>query len=177
MYKLVLLRHGESTWNNSALPILYELGLEAAVEWLGDQILAKQGIRFTFEDDNRPKPLNDEVKILLFQSVRELMINIAKHAQAKTSSVSISRIHQSAVIAIKDDGIGFDTSGLFAPGNPDTGYGLFSIRERFKHIGGDFHLLSVPGGGSFAMISVPVAEQSGGNGHERKDQDPAGGRP
>jgi PAS domain S-box-containing protein len=139
-------------------PILYELGLEAAVEWLGDQIIARQGIRFKFEDDGRPKPLSDEVMILLFQSIRELMINIVKHSQAKVATVSISLMHDTVVVAVKDDGAGFDTTGLFAPGNRDAGYGLFSIRERFKNIGGDFHLLSVPGGGSFAMISVPAAK-------------------
>jgi len=142
-------------------PILYELGLEAAVEWLGDQLLAGKGIGFSFEDDGRPKPLSDDVRVLVFQSVRELLINIAKHSQAKHCSVAMSRMHDAAVVAVKDDGVGFDTSGLFDAGNRDAGYGLFSIRERFKNIGGDFHLLSVPGGGSFAMMSVPLDKSPG----------------
>lgn len=141
-------------------PILYELGFEPAVEWLGEQILSKKGMRFIFEDDGQPKPLGDEIKILLFQSVRELFINIAKHANADQVAVSIKRDNEKIQVDIRDNGTGFDTSKSNMKKRKDTGYGLFSIRERLKNIaGGEFRIQSTDGRGSFSTISVPIRQQ------------------
>ncbi len=64
-------------------PMLYELGLESAVEWLTEQIYEQHGIKCSFQDDEQPKPLSDEIRVLLFQVVRELLFNVVKHAQAR----------------------------------------------------------------------------------------------
>lgn len=141
-------------------PILYELGFEPAVEWLGEQLLLKQGIRFIFKDDGQTKPLSDEIKVLLFQSVRELFINIAKHAHADRVDVSIGRAHDKVLVEIRDNGTGFDPSKSNVKKHKDTGYGLFSIRERLKNIaGGEFRILSTDGKGSISTISVPIHQQ------------------
>ena len=61
-------------------PVLHELGFEAALEWLAEQFHEQNGIPCAYENDEHPKPLDEDVRILLFQSVRELLINIIKHA-------------------------------------------------------------------------------------------------
>ncbi|UCD87211.1 MAG: PAS domain S-box protein, partial [Desulfobacterales bacterium] len=57
-------------------PVLYELGFVPAVEWLTQQTQKRHGIVVDFEDDGQPKPLSDDVRVLLFQAVRELLANI-----------------------------------------------------------------------------------------------------
>ena len=67
---------------------------------------------FRFEDDLRPKPLSDETRILLYQAVRELMINVARHAKARNVKVSIQRDYKNMQIDVEDDGIGVDTTKI-----------------------------------------------------------------
>ena len=62
-------------------PVLYELGFEAAVEWLAEQTQEQHGI-LTHSEHRRLMPLDEHVRLLLFQAVRELVINSVKHAQA-----------------------------------------------------------------------------------------------
>ncbi len=134
-------------------PILYELGFEAAVaEWLEEQIGKKHGIKTQFEDDGQPKPLEDDIQVLLFRNVRELLINVVKHANARNVRVSISRIHKLINICIEDDGIGF---------NPDEatsskGFGIFSIRERLEQLAGSIQIESEPGQGCKIMMIAPL---------------------
>jgi PAS domain S-box-containing protein len=135
-------------------PILYELGFEAAVEWLGEQILKKHGINFCFENDGH-KPLNDESRVLLFQTVRELLVNVAKHAQARNTEVSIQRDGDNIRIDVEDDGVGFDTS-KFDYYLRRGGFGLFSIRERLRHLGGHIEMKSEPGHGTQVTVVTPL---------------------
>ena len=108
-------------------PILYELGLEQALEWLAEQTHRNYGIMITFEDDKQEKPLDDDVKVFLYQSVRELLTNVVKHAQIKNASVSIKKDNSNIRICVEDGGVGFTHSpkDMFKDGK--TGFGLFSI--------------------------------------------------
>ena len=138
-----IIRYTRSLTFELSPPILYDLGFEAAVEWLGEKIIKQHGIQFCFEDDKQSKPLDDEARILLFQAVRELLINIVKHAQAHNAKVSIRRDNDNIRINIEDDGVGFDTSKIDS--SLRTGcFGIFSIRERLKHLGGPLKLNPSP---------------------------------
>ena len=74
-----------------SLPVLYELGFEAAVEWFARQVRSQHGLKVDVQNDMVPIPMDDEIKVLLFRSVRELMLNIVKHAQAHNARVTIRR--------------------------------------------------------------------------------------
>jgi len=137
-------------------PILYELGFEAAIEWLGEQILKRHGIRFEFEDDRQPKPMDDEARILLFQAVRELLINVTKHAQARNAKVSVQRDGDNIRINVEDDGVGFDISKLDSYLKENSGFGLFSIRERLNRIRGYLNIESEPGKGIRVTVVAPL---------------------
>ncbi|MBM4136517.1 MAG: PAS domain S-box protein, partial [Nitrospira sp.] len=137
-------------------PILYELGFEAAVRWLGENYLKQYGIRFEFMSDGQPKPLSDDTRVLLFQSVRELMVNIVKHANAHEVTASIQRERDNMHLTIEDDGAGFDISSLSYKTTETAAFGLFSIRERMRLIGGNFEIASKPGKGTKATIWAPL---------------------
>ena len=150
-----IIRYTRSLTFELSPPILYDLGFEAAVEWLGEKIIKQHGIQFCFEDDKQSKPLDDEARILLFQAVRELLINIVKHAQAHNAKVSIRRDNDNIRINIEDDGVGFDTSKIDS--SLRTGcFGIFSIRERLKHLGGLFEIESEPGRRTRVTIVAPL---------------------
>jgi PAS domain S-box-containing protein len=136
-------------------PILYELGLEAAVEWLTEHIQEQHGILSDFEDDRQPKPLEDDIRVLLFKVVRELLINVVKHAQARHVKVSMIRDDGNIQITVTDDGAGFDTSKIYR-WNMAEGFGLFSIRERLEHLGGYLEIVSQPGHGTRVTLVAPL---------------------
>jgi len=137
-------------------PILYEEGLEPALKWLGYQFQKQLGLVFRFEDDLRPKPISDETRILLYQAVRELMINVARHAKARNVKISINRDYKNMQIQVEDDGIGVDTIKINPHTNKKEGFGLFTIHERIKYLGGHFIFDSKPGFGTKATIIVPL---------------------
>ncbi len=140
-------------------PILYELGFEAAVaEWLAEQIQEKHGIASEFEDDGQPKPLDDDICALLFRMVRELLINIVKHAQAHKVKVSIRKVDSEVCVGVEDDGVGFNPSGIVSMPTEAGGFGLFSIRERLEQLGGHLEIKSKPGHGTRVTVMAPLKE-------------------
>lgn len=142
-------------------PILYELGLEAAIEWLAEQFQERHDIQIAVEDDRQSKPLNNDVRILLFQMVRELLLNAVKHAQGRHAYVFISRRNREIQIEIADDGIGFDHSPVdpgFFKGR-SSGFGLFSIRERLNFLGGNFQIESESGHGTRVVVVAPLQDE------------------
>jgi signal transduction histidine kinase len=140
-------------------PILYEFGLEAALEWLCEQMQMKHGIMSDFESDNTQKLLDDDVKVILFQIVRELLTNVAKHAYSSNVKVSIWRQGDKVRINVADDGIGFDTCETALHSNGIRGFGLFSIRERLTYVGGHIEIQSRPGKGTTAIIEAPLTSR------------------
>jgi len=139
-------------------PILYELGFEAAAEWLTEQIQEQHHIEIGFEDDRRSKPMSEKIRIALFKATKELLINIVKHAQVSKAKVSIWREDNSIRIRVEDDGVGFSTSEGKQL-RKVSGFGLFNIRERIKYLGGDMVIESEPGRGTRVTLSAPLEEE------------------
>jgi len=138
-------------------PILYELGFEAAVaEWLTDQIQEKHGVKTEFKDDEQQKPLDDDIRVLLFRNVRELLINVIKHAEASNIRVSIRRDKEYINVKVEDDGIGFDPVEVTSMAAKRAEFGLFSIRERLEQLGGMIEIDSEPGCGSRITMRAPL---------------------
>jgi signal transduction histidine kinase len=142
-------------------PILYELGFEVAVaEWLTEQV-RKHNIETEFEDDEEPKPLDDDVRGVLFRMVRELLFNVVKHAGAKKVKVSIFRDDTLLKVLVEDNGVGFEPNKIARIGSRTGGFGLFSIRERLEQLGGRLEIESAPGRGCTAIITVPLKCENG----------------
>jgi PAS domain S-box-containing protein len=142
-------------------PILYEVGFEAAVEdWLNDNIREKHGIATEFYDDGLPKPLNENLKTMLFRNVRELLNNCIKHAKAGKIMVGLRRINDSIEVTVEDNGVGFDPAQVRTKTGKKATYGLFSIRENIENAGGYFEIESKSGAGCKTIMTVPLKDQS-----------------
>lgn len=137
-------------------PVLYDLGLEAAIEWLVYQMNEQHDIQIDFSDDHKPKPLGEDVRILIFQAARELLFNIVKHAQAHHAWVSIQAGPENLHVAIEDDGIGFEMTKAGHMTRKGGGFGLFSIQERMKYQGGVLDISSKPGHGTRITMTLPM---------------------
>lgn len=123
-------------------PVLHDLGLEPALQWLVENIQARYGIEIVLEDDGKPKPADETTRVILFRSIRELLINAAKHAGARLVRLRLRREEDQVDAAVEDDGVGMETDLTEV-----KGFGLFSIHERLSHVGGSMHIESAPGQG------------------------------
>lgn len=138
-------------------PILYRDGFEPALkDWLTEHIEKVHGIDCEYRDDGQPKPLDNDIMVLLFDSVREILVNVVKHAGAKKIKVNIYRDDDNMEIIIEDDGIGFDPAGASITPGRIGGFGLFSIRERLDYIHGRFEINSGHGRGTKITLRVPL---------------------
>jgi signal transduction histidine kinase len=135
---------------------LQELGFEAAIVWLVDQMNNRYGMSIRLEKEaNGDFNLDFEVAVLLYQAVRELLFNVLKHAQVKTAQVLLTRNGGTIKVSVTDSGAGFDHRKIENTFNPE-GFGLFSIRERLKYFGGKMEIESAVGRGTKVEISIPV---------------------
>jgi PAS domain S-box-containing protein len=137
-------------------PILYELGFEAALEWLAEQLQKQHGIQAGYEDDRLPKPLDDDIRVILFQATSELLVNVAKHAGASRVKVSSRREGDRILVSVEDDGVGFDASKIGSHWRSAVGFGLFSISERLKCMNGHVEIESEPGSRTCVTLVAPL---------------------
>jgi PAS domain S-box-containing protein len=137
-------------------PILYELGFEPAMEWLAEHMQQQYGLVVEVENDDQPKPLDNEGRVLLFRAVRELLFNVLKHAQASCTKVGLHRDGECLKIVVEDNGVGFAPEKLCAANGKIAGFGLFSIRERLHYFGGSMEIESIPGEVTRVTLTLPI---------------------
>ena len=135
-------------------PSLYLVGLEAAIDSLGEGIFAPVGIRWDFVAAGVAPPLALEVRVLLYQMTRELLFNVLKHAKASTVTVRVRHSDESVCVVVEDDGVGFVRPPEKHWGKW-KGLGLFSIRERLHAFGGTIRILSSRGKGTTVILVAP----------------------
>ncbi|MHB8067730.1 MAG: sensor histidine kinase [Desulfobaccales bacterium] len=151
------IRDTRSLTSKISSPILYELGLEAALESLAEQIHQDHSLAVRFTADAPPKPLDDDVRVLLFQAVNELLVNVVKHARAHNVEISMRREGGNLKVEVGDDGVGFQVPQRGPSRREPCGFGLFSIRERLRPCGGFLEVHSAPGAGTHVVLTVPLA--------------------
>jgi PAS domain S-box-containing protein len=136
--------------------ILYEAGLGPAVEWLGDRFEEKYNLKIAVKSDPDFKVKTDELKVLLFSIIKELLFNVVKHSDSKEAFAELTVVDGGDItIKIADTGTGFDYEKYKARKN-HAGFGLFSIEERLKAVGGNFSVATAPGDGTNIYITVPA---------------------
>ena len=137
-------------------PVLYELGLNAALEWLAEEFQEKYSLLVAVECAGIPKSVNPAFLALLFRTIRELLINVVRHARAEKAEVKVSCVDQNVRLTVSDNGIGMnygeDTNGE----GSNSGFGLFSIRERILNIGGSVAIDSEKGKGAKITLIIPI---------------------
>jgi len=143
-------------------PVLYEVGLEAAIRgWLTKEIEQKYDIKTEFEDDGSSKPLDENVQIQLFRSVRELLVNVIRHAQAQKIKITMRKEEDRLKIAVEDDGTGFERLEGDSGFDETSGFGLFSIHENLSQLGGVVEIESKVGQGTVVVLTAPLKSENG----------------
>ena len=134
-------------------PVLAGEGVERSLEWLAARMEDVHGLHTTVraEGDTQAAP---DVQTLLFQLVRELLVNVVRHSGQAEADVRVSRLGGNLRIAVADAGSGFDPALLGAA--PDDRLGLTSVRERLDLIGGRLHIASSPDGGTTVTLNTPA---------------------
>jgi signal transduction histidine kinase len=140
-------------------PVLYELGLVPAIEWLGDQFIRKHGLAVEVRAGDSREAADEVVQITVFKAVREFLVNTVKHAGARRVSVDVSSDEDRLCVRYRDDGLGFDPAVVEGLGPRTDAFGLFNVRERCEYLGGRVDFGSKPGGGVDFQIQLPLRVQ------------------
>jgi signal transduction histidine kinase len=143
-------------------PILESAGLEAALKWLGRQMESDYGLKVKFTSGLDEKAVCREVHHELYHAVRELLINVAKHAQTGSARVLAGNERDRITIRVEDDGVGFDRGAIADHLDSDCGgFGLFNIDRRVSHFGGSVVVDSAPDAGTRVTIMMPLESSTG----------------
>jgi signal transduction histidine kinase len=139
--------------------VLYRSGLTVALRWLARWFEERNGLAVEVEAATDVDAGSEDVRIILFRSVNELLFNIVKHANVKRASIHIGRTDDGAVrVVVSDEGAGFDPEQARAEEGTPGGFGLFSVRERLELLGGGLCMESAPGRGTRITLTGPPAE-------------------
>jgi signal transduction histidine kinase len=140
-------------------PVLDELGLPSALTWLAKQ-MPLHGLMVDVRLSQERVHLPDDQAVLLFQSVRELLINVAKHAGTDRATVSLKvDPGQQLRIEVEDRGRGFDQFAMKTK-SANGHFGLFSVRERMQAMGGQLEVQSSPGEGTTVTMTLPLTKKA-----------------
>lgn len=131
-------------------PILLEVGLTPALEALADNLLTPCSIKWyvTARGGADQYSAEDAVCVILYRMTRELLVNVIKHAKATTVYINVNRGPGHIQVVVEDDGIGMSPRK-----HSKNGLGIFSIRERLLHIGGEMQMISNKDGTTVSLMA------------------------
>ncbi|MBU0528807.1 PAS domain S-box protein [bacterium] len=135
--------------------VLYEMGLISAISWKLDEIEKSKKIRTSLLDQSKSYEIGKRKEIILYRTICELLQNIIKHAKAKNVNVAFRQLKDNYRITVSDDGTGFDLKAMREKAVAQKKFGLFSIMERIKYIGGEVNINSVSNKGTKVIIDLP----------------------
>jgi signal transduction histidine kinase len=143
-------------------PVLNDGRMVAALEWLARHMQRNHGLMVTVEGSSESE-LPAPCRALVFETARELLFNVVKHANVDRARVRLVDSSEDEVeITIQDEGAGFDPERLEAGGDPLDHTGLLRIRERLSVLGGRVEIVSHPGKGTEVTVHVPTLRSGAG---------------
>lgn len=141
-------------------PVLHDAGLAGALVWLGRWVHERHHLPVHVKVDSFVEPQDENIRIVLFHAVQELLFNVVKHAKASCAAVTAVQTDDRLIrITIYDDGIGFDPQRLNQEKRDGSGFGLFSIQERLRVLGGDLEMYSEPDKGTRMVLRIPAGPE------------------
>ncbi|MCP4798740.1 MAG: GAF domain-containing sensor histidine kinase [bacterium] len=135
-------------------PVLYDLGLIPALQWLAEQFSKEHYFQIDITDDLVEKPVDEEIKVVIFKIARELLMNVAKHAEASHVKIDVKHNEETIELTVTDNGVGIPPKEERE--NTKSGFGLFSIKEKLEHLGGSFVIDCGRECGTRAEIHAPL---------------------
>jgi len=151
------LRSSRSLSAQLAPHVLYDRGLAAGLEWLAQHMQDNYPLQVDTAIDPDLRVEREDLRLLLFESVRELLFNAVKHAESPTARLEMARTGGGELcITVSDQGKGLDAEALALEGDSGDQFGLFSIRERLQMLGGRQEVSSTPGQGTTFRLLVPL---------------------
>jgi two-component system, chemotaxis family, CheB/CheR fusion protein len=135
-------------------PLLRGEGLVEALPWLVQQMEKTHGLHVDIHLVRPLRPLNQDMSVLLFQILRELLSNVYKHAKVDRATVEVQEEAGELLIRVSDDGQGFDPAAIQL--EQAGSFGLLSIQERLRYFNGHMEIVSAPGQGTHVYIYLPT---------------------
>ena len=138
--------------------VLQGEGLAEAMTWLSFRMKEQYGLQVDLVVKEELNEVDKHMRMLLFQSIRELLFNVVKHAGVLQARVTLERVNGRPTITVSDDGKGFDAEAVL--GNPQAAHGLLIIQDRLNLLGCHMNLISSPGEGTRIVIELPIERKS-----------------
>lgn len=137
-------------------PILYDNGLIATIQWKLEEI-AKNSIKTKLIDKTEGYQLDSRIQISLYRTITEIFQNVIKHSDAQTLEVTFLKEENNYIVNISDDGIGFDYKEISERAVKDKKFGLYSVIERIKYLGGEMDIDTKNKKGTNIKIKLPLS--------------------
>jgi len=128
--------------------MLDDLGLHAALDWLGREVSRNSQMEVTVESEDVPQDLPDAYKVCIYRLTQAALHNAVRHSNARNATVRVKHSKQGIRLRVADDGRGFDPVRM-------RGVGLRGMEERVKRLGGIFRIESQPGRGTTVTAELP----------------------
>lgn len=158
-------------------PILQTLGLVPALEWLAEEMERLYGLAVHIDHYGELPALHEPARTTIFRAIRELLINVAKHANTNVAQVFCHPTDDGRIsVSVTDQGQGFNYQEAMNKPSGDSGFGLMSVRERIEFIGGEMTVDTMPGYGTTISIVFPEKHEREHEGVKNGNSSDAGGR-
>ncbi len=136
--------------------ILDDLGLAEALKAECEHVSRREPVRVEVELHEVPEGLSNDVALCIFRVAQEALRNIARHAKASAAIVSLALKDGGLLLAVRDNGIGFDVDAT----QSRHSLGRAGMGERVRLLGGDFDIKSAFGQGTIVSAWVPLKAAS-----------------
>lgn len=150
-------RELRSLMSDLSPPMLYEQGLPPALEWLAGKFAERFDLDCSLSLPDEQARSSSDLDVLLFQSARELLMNVVKHAEARRVEVGLDYTERGIEMRVRDDGVGIAPGRLEHQPSDTGGFGLFSVRERVELAGGSMRIESARPG-TRITVQIPTHE-------------------
>lgn len=130
-------------------PLLHDVGLIGAIQWLAEDLEGTHGLTVSLVEESDFE-IDENVRITLYRAIRELLLNVLKHAGVKEAHVRFSKEGTMARVAVEDTGVGMPSTAR------RSGFGLLALRERVESLGGSLETRSDPGHGTTVVVRLPT---------------------
>jgi signal transduction histidine kinase len=135
--------------------VLYDLGFQEAMETLAKTIESRHNIPVHTSFEGEMDAIDTEIKVIIYRNVKELIHNTIKHAHARNIDIMLKNNASGLLVTFHDDGTGFAADDYIKGSSTGDGFGLFDIREKLLHLGGNLDIDSRPGAGATIIMRVP----------------------